>query len=249
MRKGPLLIGLVVFSAVAGGSFAYGWYSMTNMSTGQLQPDDAVAMAAPESGDLANPQRSPSKGGATSPDSLSAGPGITQQLDTLTREHGQVTVTLDATQVNQLVSEAILSQPQAASIFEHAQSLTTRLDRDRIETGAVLNLSEIPLEALPTELQTGLTQLTHTVPILAERDIYVGIVARPQVQDGQITLDQELNLKLGQFTLPLADVAETMGLSTSDIEQRLNTQLNQQGLTLDAIEILEENLVITGSRP
>ena len=112
--------------------------------------------------------------------------------------------------------------------------------------GAVLNLAELPRNGLSVELQAGLDQLTKAAPMLANRDIYIGVVARPALEDGQISLNQDLSLRLGQFTLPLADVAEQMGFSTSEIEQRLNRLIHQQGLTLETIEILDNQLVISG---
>lgn len=254
MKKVPLLMGLMVFAAVAGGSFAYGWYSITpgpNSDASETVPaDEAVAVSLDDGPDLQSDLQPEDRRLAISPDSLSSGLPITEQLSNLTRidENGQITVALDELQLTQLMYEALLSQPQAAQIFAHAQSLSTALNSDRIETGAVLNLSEIPLEGLSAELQTALTQLTSVAPMLAERDIYIGLVARPQVQDGRVYLDQDLKLKLGQFTLPVADVADQLGLSTSDIEQRLNTILNQQGYILDTIEVIDEQLVITGVR-
>lgn len=251
MKKVPLLMGLMVFAAVAGGSFAYGWYSITPA----LNPDDSEAVpkeravAAASFDDGPNPESEDSRL-AISPDSLSGRAPIAEQLSHLTHidENGQITVALDELQLTQLMHEALLSQPQVAQIFAHAQSLSTTLDSNLIETGAVLNLSEIPLEGLPTELQTALTQLTSVAPMLTERDLYIGLVASPQVQDGKVYLDQDLKLKLGQFTLPVAEVADQLGLSTSDIEQRLNAILNQQGYILDTIEVIDEQLVITGAR-
>ena len=174
---------------------------------------------------------------------------LQQQLANSTREPGQVSLTLDETQLNQLVNDAILNQPQAAQLLANARSIQTMLRSDRIETGAILNLSKVPREALSADIQSGLDQLTRVAPMLSNRDIYVGLIARPQVQDGKISLNQDLSFRLGQFTLPLADVAEHMGFSISDIEQHLNTVIDQQGLTLDNIEILDEQLVITGTKP
>lgn len=250
MKKVPLLMSLMVFAAVAGGSFAYGWYSITpapgSDSDGFAPTSGAVATDL-EDEPTPNPQSEDDRP-TISPDRLSGASSIAEQLSSLTDENGQIAVALDELQLNQLVNEALLNQPQVAQIFAHARSLSTHLDRDRIETGAVLNLSDIPLDVLPVELQTALTQLTSAAPMLAERDIYIGIIARPQVQDGKIHLDQDLQLKLGQFTLPVADAAGHLGLSTRDLEQRLNGLLDQQGFTLDAIEILDEQLVITGAR-
>lgn len=258
MKKGPLLMGLVVFSAVAGGSFAYGWHSVTHipgsadhaMNSAWPQTGGIDVVKAPISSNWAvsqpEPKHEPSPLRNTTATNTS---NIVEQLSNLVSEQGQSAVTLNAPQISQLVNEAILSQPMAAQLLANASSLTTILDSDRIETGAVLNLSDIPLEGLPTELQVGLSQLTTTIPLLAERDIYIGVVAQPQVHNGQISIDQNLSLRLGQFTLPLADVAENLGVSTNDIEERLNALINQQGFALEDIKISDKQVVITGTHP
>ncbi len=256
MRKVALLISLVVVSAVAGGSFAYGWYSVTSIPTrdgqvehhahGQTDMDGASAFSEPAPLSRFEPRQSMEPTAQLSvPEQIT----IQQQLTNIAGENGQVSVTLDETQLNQFVNDAILSQPQAAQILANASSIRTMVRNDLIEMGAVLNLSELPRESLPTDIQAGLEQLTAVAPMLSNRDIYVGLVARPHIQDGKLSLDQDLRFKLGQFTLPLADVADQMGISAGDIEQRLNSMLNQQGLTLDSIEIVDEKLVITGTKP
>ncbi|MDV3352305.1 hypothetical protein SPB21_22905 [Leptothoe sp. ISB3NOV94-8A] len=245
MRKAALLMSLMVVSAVAGGSFAYGWYSVTNVSPHNNPTAAPVTPSTPET-DIAATQYSESVIRRKSSGVTAHQPSMRQQLSHISNKNGEISLTLDEPQLTQLVNDAILSQPVAAQLLANAQLLQTTLQGEFIETGAVLNLSELPREALSTELQTSLDQLTSAVPMLTNRDIYIGIVARPQIQDGKITLNQDLSFKIGQFTLPLADVAEQMGFSTSEIEQRLNGLLDQQGVILETIEILDEQLVITG---
>ena len=244
MKKTALLMSLVMVSAIVGGSFAYGWHSVVSSPDGQAT--DAVAPATPEP-DAASTSSAEPISQSIDSNARSQQPSLEQQLSNVSRENGQVRLTLDEAQLNQLVSGAILSQPLAAQIFADAQSLQATLNEDSIEAGAVLNLSELPREGLPVDVRTGLDQLTNAAPMLANRDIYMGIVARPSVQDGKVSLDQDLSFRLGQFTLPMADVAEQMGLSTSEIEQRLDALILQQGLTLENIEIVDALLVMTGT--
>ena len=237
-------------SAVAGGSFAYGWYSVTNVpsSNEQREPTSAKLQLDTTLDTTAANNLEPVKSDL-SLDRVSTQPPIDQQLSDISGENGQISLILDEIQLSQLVNEAILSQPQAAQLLANAQSLHTTLEDDFLETGTVLNLSELPRDGLSPEFQASLNQLIDTVPMLTNRDIYIGIVARPQVKDGKINLDQDINFRIGQFTLPLADVAKQIGFSTREIEERLNGLLEQHGVTLEAIEILDEQLVITGVKP
>lgn len=245
MKKTALLISLVVVSAVAGGSFAYGWYSVTSIPPTHEESGREASLPEPSS---ASSLTSEQPIQSTDQASVSNELPIQRQLANMAHADGQVRLTLDEPQLNQLVNEAIAQQPQAAQILTNAQSLQTVLKRDRIETGTIINLSELPREGLPADMQAGLEQLMAVAPMLSNRDIYVGLIAHPQIQNGKISLDQDLRLSLGQFTLPMADVADQMGFSTSDIEQRLNTIIEQQGLTLENIEIMDEKLVISGTK-
>lgn len=243
MSKIALFIGLVVVSAVAGGSFAYGWHSVTKEREPQQVTADAAVAPLPDPPEVASQSTQQQ---VTQP--LAAGTARQAIREQLTQADGQVSVTLDEPQLNQLIHDAIRSQPQAAQLLINDKSLQTSLTENLIETGAILNLSELPRENLSTEIQTGLDQLSSAAPMLANRDIYIGIMARPQVRNGQIALDQDLSLKLGQFTLPMDDVASQMGFSMQSVEQHLNAILSQQGLALETIEIVDKQLVITGTR-
>ncbi|MBT9314274.1 hypothetical protein [Leptothoe spongobia] len=250
MKQAALLISLVVVSAVAGGSFAYGWHSVINGTNRIALTEDTVASSSPLPIDIAAETSLPkaAKPHQMANTRMKSSEQSDPQWSDLIHDKGQISVALDEPQLNQLINEAIFSQPQAAQILVNAKSFQTTLKSDLIETGAVLNLSELPRDGLPAEVQTGLDQLASAAPMLANRDIYIGIVARPQVQDGKLNLEEDMSLKLGQFTFPLADIEDQMGFSTNEVERRLNTLLNQQGVILETIEIFNEQLVITGAR-
>ena len=159
MKKTPLLIGLVMVSAVAGGSFAYGWYSVNKLPD-RAQTTDVARPAAGTSAANLSLYTAPGAAGLTDR------PG-SHLFTSSPSDNGQISLTLDEAQLNQLVNDAIASQPQAAPVLAKVRSLHTTFKEDTIETGAVLNLSELP--TLSAELQTGLDQLTRAVPMLANR--------------------------------------------------------------------------------
>ena len=166
----------------------------------------------------------------------------------LVQQNGdQITVTVNEVQLEQLVTEAVRNRPEVATIFGSVDTLDTRLSDDRIETGGMVNLSELSLEALPTEARAGVEQLTNRVPLLANRDVYIGISSRPQVENGEVRLSSDTKLKIGQLTLPLSEVAAQLGLSAGEIEERLNQLIRSQGISLDDIAIANDQLIITGT--
>lgn len=158
-------------------------------------------------------------------------------------EAGDIVITED--ELNQLVTKAIASQPRTAPILDVAKEINTTLDDGRIESSMVVNINELPLSELPPEAQNAVEQMTKTFPFLANRDVYLGIEGRPTVANGNISL-ADANIKFGQLTLPVSNVASQIGVSQTDIEQQLNAVLAQQGLTPESIEVDDQKIVIKG---
>lgn len=154
-------------------------------------------------------------------------------------------VVISEAELNQMVSKAIADHPGAASVLDTTQGITTVIEGDRIESGARINLSDIPLDSLPTEGQQAIEKVTQTFPFLNDRRVYVGIEGRPKVVDGQISL-ANTNVRLGQLKLPIANIASQYGFSQAEIEQQLSELLEQQGLTPEDIKVVDGQLVITG---
>lgn len=154
-------------------------------------------------------------------------------------------VVISAGELNRMVTDAIANQPAAAPILNAARGVNTSIEDGRIESGMVMNLSEIPLEALPTEGRQAVEQLTHTFPFLANREVYLGVEGSPAVVDGALSLN-DTHIKVGQLSLPIASVAKQLGLSQAEIEQQLDAVLAQQGLTPDDVQIVDGQLVIRG---
>lgn len=153
------------------------------------------------------------------------------------------TTVIPASRLNQMVTEAIASQSYTAPILDAAKGINTSIKNGRIESGAVINLADLPLAALPAEGQQAVNQLTQTFPFLANRDVYLGVEGAPKVVDGSLSLD-DTHIKLGQLKLPIAKVASQLGLSQGDIEQQINALLSQQGLSPQDVEIVDGQLVI-----
>lgn len=154
-------------------------------------------------------------------------------------------IVISAGELNQMVTEAIAQQSYTAPLLNVAKGVNTSIADGRIESGMVMNLADVPLEALPVEGQQAVEKLTQTFPFLANRDVYLGVEGSPKIVNGALSLE-DTHVKLGQLRLPVANVASQLGLSQTDIEQQIEAALSQQGLTPDNIQIVDGQLVITG---
>lgn len=154
-------------------------------------------------------------------------------------------IAISSGELNQIVNDAIASEPYAAPLLDIAKGINTSIEKGRIESGMVMNLSEVPLEDLPVEGQQAVEQLAQKFPLLANRDVYIGLEGRPEIVDGALSLD-DTHLKIGQMKLPVGAIASQLGLSTEEIEQQLGALLQQQGIAPEAVQIVDGQLVISG---
>lgn len=163
--------------------------------------------------------------------------------ESVTRAPSDVVITED--ELNTMVTEAIASQPYTAPILDIAKAVNTSIEDNRIKSGMVMNLTDIPLEGLPAEGQQAIEQMRQTFPFLADRDVYLGIEGSPTIKEGAFSLDDS-HIQFGPLKLPVANVASELGVSQADIEQQISALLEQQGLTPADIQVIDGELIISG---
>lgn len=241
------LVGLTLVAAAVGGGLGYATMQ-TNGTSGWYGTEDSVAGSradTPQSSTDAPTARLPTADAtATDESTQSVATGDNGNLNS-TYTPSSSDVVISAGELNQMVTEAIATQPYLAPALGNAKEVKTTIADGRIESGMVMNLSEIPLESLPAEGQQAIEQINQTFPFLANREVYLGIEGSPQIENGAFSLS-DTYVRFGQLKLPVASVASQLGISQTDIEQQITGVLSQQGLTPEDIQVTDGRLVITG---
>ncbi|MEL7494485.1 MAG: hypothetical protein AAGJ95_11050 [Cyanobacteria bacterium J06554_11] len=244
------LVGLTLVAAAVGGGLGYatmqtnstaGWYG-TDDSAG-IRTDTPLSASGTSTVGAPSPEHAVA-GGLASPAEPSVATGESGRSDSA-YSPSQQDVVISEGMLNQMVTEAIAAQPDLAPVLTNAKDVKTTIADGRIESGMVINLSEIPLESLPAEGQQAIEQITRTFPFLANREVYLGIEGSPQVKDGSFSLN-DTDIRFGQLKLPVANVASQLGISQTDIEQQITGALTQQGLTPEDIKVADGQIIITG---
>lgn len=214
-----LLIAIVVLSAAVGGGLAYAWNRTTTVPR-WYAADTTVPDATVSAKDL-----------------------LAQRVTTA---NGQVQVTLNEADLNQIAASAAANST-AAPLLDATAGISTRIDRDRIESGTVVNLSQLPTDAIPAAGQTALRQLQDRFPMIANRDVYIGLSGQPQVREGQLRFGDDAAIKIGQMSIPLGDAAAQLGLSQAELEAQVSALITQQGITLESVQVMDGQLQLQGS--
>jgi hypothetical protein len=224
--KAKWFVGIImVAAAMIGGGAAYAWNRLT-----------AVPPWYASTTPLASPN-------------LSLNELINTKLAADTDGDDRLEVTLTVTEVNQIVNAAATQDPRLAPVLATGQGVQTTISRDRIESGTLINLSQIPRDSLPPGGTQALDQLTQTFPMLANNEVYIGLSGTPTIVDGRLNFGEDASVRIGRLTFPLNEVASRLGMSQGQLENQLSTILLQQGVPIDSLEVVNGEIVLSGNQP
>ena len=225
-----LILALLIGGAAAGGAAAaYYWNRATAFPTWYT--------SSGEDSDLATTVES---GSNLLEAKLSSGEGV-QYLD-----NRQVAITLSAPELNQLIQTGVAQSPTAAPLVAASRGVKASIEGNRLRAGMVVNPAEISLDGLPANTQQSVRQAIEALPLLGDRDLYVGITGSPRVENGRLILGDDTHVQIGNVKLSMAEVARLTGLSPAQLTEQLNLALPQAGVTLDGMEFVDGQAVIRG---
>jgi hypothetical protein len=232
--KPVLIIGTVVLvglAAGAGAGAAYYW-----MQARDLPPATQVADAAPLS--LATHQPNASAETIIA-QKLASGEGVRYEAN------NRVAITLSEPEVNQIILDGLAQVPEAQSVLQSAQGISTTIQGQRVRSGITLNPADLPTETLPPQAQRALEMAT----LFGGQSLYVGIEGSPKVENGRLVLSEDTQVQIGRINLTLADIERATGMSADQIGQTLSVTLPQTGLTVDGLEFADGAAILRGAMP
>jgi|GEM_PF-669442 len=162
-------------------------------------------------------------------------------------QDGEIEVTLSEQDVTGLVNSAIFAGVSDSEFAAVVKGTNTEIEDGHIESGAVVDLRELPLEQLSPKEQAAIAQVFQTFPMLKDREVYIGIEGTPKVKNGRIQLDRNTKIKVGNLSMKLSQLSQQMGMPIETIEDQINHALDLEGIRINGIELTDERLLIRGS--
>ena len=158
----------------------------------------------------------------------------------------QVEITLTETELNQLIQAGVSQSPTVAPLVAASQGVKATIDGNRLQAGMVINPTQIPLDGLPADTQQSVREAMEALPMLGDRDLYVGITGSPQVSNGRLILGDDTRIQVGHVKLSMAEVARLTGISADQLTEQINIALPQAGVTLDGLEFVDGEAILRG---
>ncbi len=96
-------------------------------------------------------------------------------------------------------------------------------EQGAVDAGAVINLSQMDLDALSSKDRAQYEKTIDAFPALTGRDVYVGIEGGVD-HDGKLVLGRETKLRIGDTRYSLATAARRLGMT----EQQLRAEIEKE---------------------
>lgn len=150
-----------------------------------------------------------------------------------------VEINLTEENINTLIAHEISKNNQ---ISPGIKSVNTKINQEQIETGIVINLSQIPTDKLSEQEKTALTNITQTFPMIANRDVYIAIVGKPTIENGKLKLDENTQIKIGNLSMKVSDIATQLGMDQDKFKKELNVPLALGNFKIEEIKLQDNQI-------
>jgi hypothetical protein len=158
-----------------------------------------------------------------------------------------VEVELDQDELGNLFASELTRKTGKTPLAKAVKGINTTVEHGRVESGAVLNLADVPVEQLPPREQSAVNQIIAAFPTLATQSLYVGVVGKPTVQNGRVKLNDNFLIKLGGLSFTPAELAKRLGVSETTVREQINVQLQLGKLQVSDVELVSDRAVIRGA--
>ncbi|MEA5594458.1 hypothetical protein [Rivularia sp. UHCC 0363] len=155
-------------------------------------------------------------------------------------------VQLDADEINSLIATSLTKKNNNSQYVSAIKGTNTQIKNGKISVSAVIETSSIPTQELSAQ-KTKVIQLLQNLPG-KEKRLYIGIEGKPSIRDRVVSFDDATQVSLGNFSFPIAEVSQNLGLSQDSFNQLLSQELNKLPIKFESINIQGERLIIRGSR-
>ncbi len=123
----------------------------------------------------------------------------------------------------------------------------TTIKEGKIETGTVVNLSQLPISQTNSKQQAAVEKALTKLPFAKDQNVYVGLSGKPTIENGKLTLGNNPEVKIGNLSFTVAELANKLGVPQEKLAQKLNIAVEMGQLKVNDMEVKDNQLVLKGS--
>ncbi|UBF27686.1 hypothetical protein K9N68_07150 [Kovacikia minuta CCNUW1] len=135
---------------------------------------------------------------------------------------------------------------ESQTLAKAIKGVNTTVQDGKIESGAVVNLGSVPIDQLSSNERSFVTKLIETFPVLGDRNVYIGIEGKPSVVNGQVMLNDNTRIKIGDLSFSPAELSQRLGIPEDQIRQRIHLEVQLGRLKVSDIQLEGDRAVVRG---
>jgi len=144
---------------------------------------------------------------------------IGARVDRARQRDGSARIVLTEADIEALITSALAENPRGDDLVRIVRDVRADIGQDLLEVGIAVDVAALERSGLADEKL--LERVLGILPMLRDRELYIGFRGVPGVRDGKIALVDGLEVTLGFLTLPVADLEKRFGLSVERLYSKL----------------------------
>jgi hypothetical protein len=162
-------------------------------------------------------------------------------------EKPKVEVKVSSSELNDLIASKMTDKTQGDTLPKSVKGFHTAVENETLKTGAIVDMKELQSSNLGAKDQELVSKITQNFPMLGKKDVYIGVAGKPKVQDGKLKFDRDTKVQIGNLSLTVDEIADRLGVSPEQVQERLNMQFQLQGMDLQGIELQDGGAMLRGT--
>ncbi len=155
-----------------------------------------------------------------------------------------IAVNLSYPEVNQWLTTEINQQlrTQTAKVLPSAPTVQTQLKDNTLEIGTMIDSQQLTSAKFSRSQQAIINRVMTNFPQLQNQTFYLGVVGKPQVKEGQLVLAQNSQVRVGNLTFSVPEVAKKIGVSPKTLQRALT--INLGNMTVQDWQFQDQNVLL-----
>lgn len=162
-------------------------------------------------------------------------------------QNKNVEIELNNQEFNELILTKIAKHQEPLKILSATSGVQTNIKDGVLESGTVVNLANLRREQLSSNTTEALDKAIKMFPTLENKDIYLGISGRPKIENGQLKLDENTQVKLGNLSFSLVELSQRLGISQEKLAEKLSLSLQLGRLNVTDVTLIDNKVLLRGS--
>ncbi|MBD2577862.1 hypothetical protein [Oscillatoria sp. FACHB-1406] len=154
-------------------------------------------------------------------------------------------VSLESQDLNDLIVSSIAEKPKGEKFLEATRGVQTKIEPEKLEVGAVVNLDRLDSEVLSGSGKAALEKVLQKFPVPSDREVYIGIEGVPTVENGRLKVDNNTRVKVGNVSLSIVEVAKQLSVPPEMLVSGINQKL--ENISVSELQLEKDRLVLKGA--